>query len=157
MRDVCVEEWSEKKEKKKFFFWLMGWHGRAMPPQARPVPTFWKNSGFFFQEKKNIFFSRMWWVWFLVNVFKKISLFRIIFGQIPTKQIKTNKIKAIKLVGCLPRRARLKSLAWRLEGGFSTRYPIFHKETRVSNWHSLPNHMCNTPFPKNRNLIDKSE
>jgi len=74
------------------------------------VPTFWKNSGFFFQEKKNIFFSRMWWVWFLVNVFKKISLFRIIFGQIPTKQIKTNKIKAIKLVGCLPRGARLKSL-----------------------------------------------
>jgi len=46
----------------------------------------------------------MWWVWFLVNGFKKNSLFRIIFGQIPTKQIKTtqnktNKIKAIKLVG----------------------------------------------------------
>jgi len=48
------------------------------------------------EKKKNFFFfvsSRMWWVWFLVNGFKKISLFRIIFGQIPTKQIKTTQNK----------------------------------------------------------------
>jgi len=31
------------------------------------------------------------------------------------KQQKTNKIKTIKCVGCLPRSARLESLAWRLE------------------------------------------
>jgi len=42
------------------------------------------------------------------------SFFRIILGQIPTKQIKTTQnkqIKEIKLMGCLPRSARLKSLA----------------------------------------------
>jgi len=67
----------------------------------------------------------------------------ILLEQLPTKQLKTkeNKQKAIKCVGCLPRSARLKSLAWQLEGGFSTLYSIFHKETRASNWHSLPNHM----------------
>jgi len=33
------------------------------------------------------------------------------YQQNNLKQLKTNKIKAIKLVGCLPRSARLKSLA----------------------------------------------
>jgi len=45
---VLKNEGRRKKKKKfeKFFFLLMGWH--AVPPQARPVPTFWKNSGIFY-------------------------------------------------------------------------------------------------------------
>ena len=119
--------WMREKKKKIFFFgW---WVGTA-------VPTFWKMKVFFFFFWRNIFFFWMWWVWFLVNGFKKISPFASYLDkylQNKLKQHKTNKIKAIKHVGCLPRSARLKSLAWRLEGGFSTLYPIFHKETRASN------------------------
>jgi len=70
------------------FSWV--WVCTAMPPQARAVPVF------------------------LVKGVKKFLLFRIVFGQKPTKQMKKitqNKKKAIKSVGCLPRSARLESLA----------------------------------------------
>jgi len=71
-------------------FWLLG-SGTAVPPQARVVPSL------------------------LVTGSKKI-VFLIIFGQIPIKQLKItqNKIKAIKLVCCLPPSALLSSLALRI-------------------------------------------
>jgi len=93
----------------------MGWHGRAMPPQARPVPTFWKNSGFFFFLKEIIiiFFGYGWFgFWSMAS--KKFRFFASYLDkylQNKLKQHKTNKIKAIQLVGCLPRSARLKLLA----------------------------------------------
>jgi len=83
MKEV-VFFWMRKKRKRIFFFWPMGWHGRANSLE---------NEGFFFL--KNFFFG-MWWVWFLVNGFKFFSLFRIIFGQIPTKQIKRTQNKQNK-------------------------------------------------------------
>jgi len=48
--------------------------GTAVAPQARAVPSF------------------------LVNDVKFFSLFRIIFGQIPTKQIKTTQHKQNKAI-----------------------------------------------------------
>jgi len=55
---------------------------------------------FFLKKNKYIFlfflFFGILWVWFLVNDFKIFSLFRIIFGQIPTKQIKTTQNKQNK-------------------------------------------------------------
>jgi len=51
-----------------FAFWWV-WTGTAVPPQARAVPSF------------------------PVNGLKFFSLFRIIFGQIPTKQIKITQNK----------------------------------------------------------------
>ena len=150
MRDVCVEEWREKKEKKRiyfflgkiffFFFWLMGWHGRANLLE--------KNNGFFFffLKEKNFFFFFFqgcggFGFWSMASKKKKNFFVFLNLARTITYKTTENKQKAIKCVGCLPRSARLKSLAWRLEGDFSTRYPIFHKETRASNWHSLPNHM----------------
>jgi len=50
----------------------------------------------------------------VVNDFEIFSFFRIMFGQIPAKQIKitqNKQNKKIKLVGCLPRSAHLKLLA----------------------------------------------
>jgi Gpi18-like mannosyltransferase len=57
------------------------WTGTAVPPQAWAVPSY------------------------LVNGFKFLSFFHIVFGQIPTKQIKitqNKQNKAIKSIGCLP-------------------------------------------------------
>ena len=101
---VLKNEW---RRRKKIDIWRLGvcqasgvlgmckaWGGMAVPLQAQVVPSFWH--------------LRL----------KKISLFSwILLGQFPTKQLKTNKNKqkAIKCVGCLPRSARLESLAWRLE------------------------------------------
>jgi len=78
-----------------FWGFLWAWSGTTVPLQARVVPSFW-------HWAPNFFSSPFSW---------------ILLGQLPTKQLKTtkNKQKAIKCVGCLPRSARLESLAWRLE------------------------------------------
>ena len=95
----------EERKKKNFFFLVDG--------LARPVPTFWKKMGFFFfLKEKFFFFVRMCWVGFLVNGLKKKKFFVFLnLARTITYKIPENKQKAIKCVGCLPRSARLKSLA----------------------------------------------
>ena len=121
---LCSFEWGRRK--KLLFFWLMGWHDRANLLENEDF-FFIGCGGFGFWSTAPIFFR------FFASYLDK-------YLQNNLKQRKANKIKVIKYVGCLPRSARLESLAWRLERGFSTLYPIFHKETRASNWHSLSNH-----------------
>jgi len=98
----------KEEEGKKFGIWaIVVGHGRATTGTGRAkllallalgvvkssttVPRFWRFG--------SIFFFR-----FLESVFAN-------YLQNNLKQRKTNKIKAIKCVGCLPRSARLESLA----------------------------------------------
>jgi len=78
-----------------------------VPPQARAVPTFWKNNGFFFLQGCGGF--GFWST--ASNFFRFFASYLDKYLQNKLKQHKTNKIKAIKLVGFLPRSACLKSLA----------------------------------------------
>ena len=76
-----LENEGRRRKKKKLVKKGLGpWHGRATTGTGRA----------------NLLEKWMWWVWFLVNGFKKILLCRIIFGQIPTKQIKTTQNKQNK-------------------------------------------------------------
>jgi len=70
-------------------FWMLG-SGTVVPPQAHAMPSLLVTRSILF-----------------------IFVFLIIYGEIPTKQLKITqrKIKVIKLVGCLPPSARLKLLA----------------------------------------------
>ena len=142
MREVCNWEWRKKKGG-KIGLWgpgsrarpcgqrhgscqlpgnscVLDDHGLAGPCHHRHVPC--QVSGHSSLKKISFFSS------FLDN-----------YLQNKLKQHKTKKIKAIKLVGCLPWSARLMSLAWRSRG-FSILYPTFHKGTMASNWHLLPSH-----------------
>jgi len=87
-------------KKKKKIFLLMGWHGPCQPYGKRMVFFSFKDGcggfGFWSMASKKFRFFASYLDKYLQN---------------KLKQHKTNKIKAIKLVGCLPRSARLKSLA----------------------------------------------
>jgi len=119
MRDVGIEEWMRKKD---IFLGIWGlgvghgrattgtgranllafldfgkaWDGTAVPLKARAVPSFWHFGLNFF-------------------IFRVLKSCSNNYLQNNLKQTKTNKQKAIKCVGCLPRSDRLESLAWQLE------------------------------------------
>jgi len=71
VKEVVLFEWGRRGRKKNL---VIGGNcgGSAVPPQARAVPLL------------------------LVNDFKFFSFFRIIFGQIPIKQIKITQNKQNK-------------------------------------------------------------
>jgi len=69
-----------------------GWHGQARPCHCRHGPCH--------------FFGI-----FRLNFFRFLESVSDNYLQNNLKQQKTNKIKAIKCVGCLPRSTRLESLA----------------------------------------------
>ena len=83
------------KKKNIFYFFLADGlarlchhrHGPCQPSGKRMVFFFLKEIFFFFKDVVGLVF---------VNGFKFFSLFRIIFGQIPTKQIKTTQNKQNK-------------------------------------------------------------
>jgi len=93
-----------------FFFWLMGWHGHATTGTGRA--NLLENEGFFFLKEFFFFGCGGFGFWSTTsNFFRFFASYLDKYLQNKLKQHKTNKIKAIKLVGCLPRSAHLKSLA----------------------------------------------
>jgi len=81
----------------------------TVPLQARAVPTFWRKGRFWFGQVRHGSCQVSGILGSIFFVF--LNHARTITYKTIENNEKTNKTKAIKLVGCLPRSARLKSLA----------------------------------------------